>query len=397
MLSDTTDTTANSYGVVVDLASDMSSGGIFSAGGFFNYTAGTRTASIGIFGLQGAVQSAIIPNAFADFTFEGLRYTVTNDANVDGGENYPAYRIKGLNVQAQMGAAGKTIEGNLFPLQLYGAEIRAILVGTFDATNLGVADEYGDAYGMYLELENSSIETDGDIHCYTLYLKSAASAVGAGNNWALYSVDDVPSYLAGDLEIGGDANISGTLEVGGTTTVGDVVRGATTLYRRYYHLSVGGFDPGASGATWVDPSADTTGGWQLNTSAEKLIAGTDVHADWDGASDIMVTMRFALNDTAGGDPNVDLQLIAYYGGIGDTSTKTQTVEVVTDTDGTQYKVYSVEFTLDYDATNNVIDVGDHITFILNLETDTSEIDDIIITEGTFYYNTTHIGIESGDI
>jgi len=174
------------------------------------------------------------------------------------------------------------------------------------------------------------------------------------------------------------------------------VRAASTVYRRYYHLSVGGFDPGASGAAWTDPDGNTTGGWQLNAEGETLIAGTDIHADWDGASNIMVDISFALN--AAGNPNdtVDIKAVAYYNGVGDTATKTQTVEVSTVTDGTQFKVYKAVLTIDYDAVDNVIDVGDKVVLVFNLETDTSEIDDIVITHGSFYYNTTHVGIESGD-
>ena len=175
------------------------------------------------------------------------------------------------------------------------------------------------------------------------------------------------------------------------------VRHTAANYRRYYHLSVGGFDPGASGATWTDPDANHTGGWQLNAAGEILIAGTDIHADWDGASDITAEIYFALNAAGNNGDTVDLKVVAYYNGVGDTATKTQTVEVATVTDGTQFKVYKAEFTIDYDAVDNVVDAGDNITFILNLETDTSEIDDIIVLHGGFYYNTTHLGIESGDV
>jgi len=43
-----------------------------------------------------------------------------------------------------------------------------------------------------------------------------------------------------------------------------------------------------------------------------------------------------------------------------------------------------------------VDAGDDVTFVINLETDTSEIDDIVMTSGGFFYNTTHVGIEEGD-
>ena len=40
----------------------------------------------------------------------------------------------------------------------------------------------------------------------------------------------------------------------GPLVVADSVRSATSEYRRYYHLALAAFDPGASGATWTDPA-----------------------------------------------------------------------------------------------------------------------------------------------
>ena len=225
--------------------------------------------------------------------------------------------------------------------------------------------------------------TDPDTRVEILYAGDQLKLSFDGTDNAVFAVD-----TAGDLTITAS---------GDEIKVADWVRHTSASYRRYYHLSVGGFDPGASGATWTDPDANHTGGWRLTTAGHTLIAGTDVHADWDGASDLVVEIYFALNAAGSGGDTVDLRLVAYYNGIGDTATKTQTVEVATATDGTQFKVYRADFVINYDETNNVVDAGDNITFILNLETDTSEIDDIIALHGGFYYNTTHLGIESGDV
>ena len=204
-----------------------------------------------------------------------------------------------------------------------------------------------------------------------------------------FTQDDGNEYI--------DSLNDGFMDYGATTLhrFNAPIRTTTTLYRRYYHLPIGSFDPGASGATWTNPNPNHTGGWRLNSDSEVLIAGTDIHSDWDGASDIIVEIRFALNAAGVGDDVVDLNLVAYYNGLGDTATKTQTVEVNTATDGTQYKSYKATFTLEYDKVDNVIDAGDEITFILNL-LDTSDPYDAIITGGTFFYNTTHVGIEAGD-
>jgi len=193
------------------------------------------------------------------------------------------------------------------------------------------------------------------------------------------------------LHVDGNAKVTGTVEIG------DHIRSTTSIYRRYYHLSLASFDPGLSGATWTSASANNLCGWQLNAAGETLEFSTDVHSDWDGASDMEVELSFQLLASGSPSDTVDLKLVCYYMGIGDIATKTQTVEVATVTDGTQYKMYNASFTIDHDAVSNVIDAGDRVCFLLNLETDTSEIDDVLIVNGSFRYNTTHVGTEDSDI
>jgi len=194
---------------------------------------------------------------------------------------------------------------------------------------------------------------------------------------------------------GGDEGIR--VDSDGEVEISDHIRASTTKYRRYYHIPMTAANAVGGGATWVSPNANHIGGWGVTLAAHLLTFEADVHADWDAASDIIVEIYFVLNASGSNNDTVDLKLVAYYNGIGETSCKTQTVEVPTITTGTQYKVYKAEFVLDYDLAGNVIEVGDKIGFLLNLEVDTSEIDDIIITSGSFSYNTSHVGIEDGDI
>lgn len=181
----------------------------------------------------------------------------------------------------------------------------------------------------------------------------------------------------------------------------DVIRAATNLYRRYYHISLDSANPGASGATWVNPGANSTGGWRLDANTEVLHGDVDIHSDWDGASNLTVEVRFYVNvDNTGGGvgDTVDLRIIAYYKGTGETVTKTQTVEVATVVgQSAQYKAFKAHFAINYDEVGNVIEAGDVLGILLNLETDTSEVDDIVVTGISFSYPTTHVGIESGDI
>jgi hypothetical protein len=186
---------------------------------------------------------------------------------------------------------------------------------------------------------------------------------------------------------------------GATTLYGtSTIRTATAVRYRYYHIPLYSSDPGVSGPKFTAPTANTLGGWQLNAAGELLYLESDVHADWDAASDLKLEIKFEcnVNNTGGGaGDTVDLKLVCYYKGNAETACKTQTVEnAVTVGQSAQYKRFTTTFTIDYDAASNVVEVGDSISMILNLETDTSEVDDIIICDASFYYSTTHIGIEA---
>ncbi len=182
-------------------------------------------------------------------------------------------------------------------------------------------------------------------------------------------------------------------------TIQGHLRTETSIYTNLHHVSMGAADPGASGATWTDPDANTIGGWFLNAVGETLEFSADVHANWDGATDLTVEVCFAVSDAATnpGD-TVDLVLVSYYNAHGDVATKTQSEEIATATDGTQWTVYVVEFTINYDEAGNLVEAGDEFTFVLHMETDTSEVDDVIIRLGgnLIYYMTTHVGFEDGD-
>ena len=263
-----------------------------------------------------------------------------------------------------------------------------------------------------LQLGNAIYLTQTDGNEYLDSLNDGYVDIGATTGIRLNSP---LTRITGDLYVGNNADIDSAIVFDGDTNDGQIkfmededyfesssfIRTATSLYRRYYHLLIDAFNPGASGATWTPPSANTTGGYQLDAVGEVLYFDTDVHSDWDGVSDITVEIFFAVNvDNTGGGAGdtVDLKLVAYYNAVGDTACKTQTQEVATVVgQSAQYKVFKSTHTLNFDEVDNVIEAGDKIGFALNLETDSSEVDNIIILHGEYYYNTTHVGVESTDI
>jgi hypothetical protein len=184
----------------------------------------------------------------------------------------------------------------------------------------------------------------------------------------------------------------------GRKSTGGVVSIPTETAIHIGHASGESLNPGASGAALVAPSANTPGGYQLDASSEELYFDFHLHNDWDAASDLTIKVRFEVNiDNSGGGvgDTVDLRLRAFYKGIGGTSCRTQTVEVATTVgQSAQYKSFEATFTIDYDiGGGNNLALDDDLGLILNLETDTSEVDDIVITHVSFEYNTNKVSVE----
>jgi hypothetical protein len=221
----------------------------------------------------------------------------------------------------------------------------------------------------------------------------------------------------GNVNIGsGAAGVDYAISVNGETTdqsitfdedndlinISDEIRADTTLYRRYYHANMISANPGASGATWKAADANQLCGWDIDAASEVLVfSDLDVHADWDGASDLNGEFKFSTNvDNTGGGAGdtVDIKCVLYYKKAGDVATRTQTVEgAIVVGAAAQYKQFTGLFPINWDEASNVVAVGDVLCASCNIETDTSEVDDITVHSGTFYYNTKHIGIEAGDV
>ncbi len=188
------------------------------------------------------------------------------------------------------------------------------------------------------------------------------------------------------------------MEKDGKITVPDVLRSNRSIWHHEHDLFATSLNPGASGATRTAPDSNTIGGWQLNAAGETLYFEAHMEAEWDAVSDLIINAWWEVNvdntGGAGGD-TVDLQLVVRYKGEGDTAIKTQTVEVATTVGASaRYKQFRTSFTIDYDAASNVIDSLDVLSFALNLETDTSEVDDIILNLMELRYATTKPSLEA---
>ena len=169
------------------------------------------------------------------------------------------------------------------------------------------------------------------------------------------------------------------------------IQATNAVWWREHHYSIFSFSPGASGATETAPNANTLGGFQLDAVGEELFFNCHVHPDWSADSDVEVHVHWEVNvdNTGGADADtVDLRLIVRLKGEGETAIKTQTLEEATTVGkSARYKAFETVFSIDFDSGTDPVDAGDLISVTLNFETDTSEVDNIIVTHVMCRYKT----------
>ncbi len=169
------------------------------------------------------------------------------------------------------------------------------------------------------------------------------------------------------------------------------IRATNAVWWREHHYSIFSISPGSSGATETAPNSNTLGGFQLDAVGEELFFNCHIHPDWSADSDVEAHVAFEVNvNNSGGSSGdtVDLKLVCRLKGEGETAVKTQTLEnAVVVGQSAQYKQFETIFLINFDDGSNPVDSGDLISFTLNLETDTSEVDDIIVGHVMCRYRT----------
>lgn len=223
----------------------------------------------------------------------------------------------------------------------------------------------------FVGYDNDSYETGASIRVETTE-DWTASARGSE---LYFSTRDGAGALTDHFRITADGNFEGV----------------TPKWWYCSYISMVEISPGGSGATWTAPGANSVGGYQLDVDTELLYFSARVCPNWDAASDLRmgITFEVNINNSGGGaEDTVDLQLVCYYNGVDDIGTKTQTIEVPTTIgQSPQYKTFNALFTIDYDVVDNVVEVYDVLSFVVNLETDTSEVDNVIVNFAAFAFKT----------
>lgn len=261
--------------------------------------------------------------------------------------------------------------------------------GTFSAGNSYFSDyiyHTGDTdTAWYFRADRATLYAGG---------RTLIDAVEVGANTYMYLGYDGANAV--DVSIGPNAAIS--IEGSdGIVTLQNVLRTATSKWYYCKYIDAIAISPGGSGATLAVPDTNTLGGYQLDAANEYVYFDARTCSNWDAASDLYVKITFEVNvDNSGGNAGdtVDLSLLSYFKGDGETSNKSQTNEIATTVgQSAQYKQFTSTHTIDYDDPNNTVDTNDVFAVRVNLETDTSEVDNIIINFIVFTYQTKKVHVE----
>ncbi len=180
----------------------------------------------------------------------------------------------------------------------------------------------------------------------------------------------------------------------GLVTLPGVLRCVNGVWWREFHFTPVSLAPGASGATLVEPSANTPGGYNLDDDGEHLTFQVHIHDDWDGASDPVFEVSIE-NDMAAQaiGTTAIMKIDTYSKGTGETAIKTQNLsDTVAVDDDARYTMYEAELALDYDAGGGVdVDANDIIGCHLWFDvTNSVNLTDVIISHVCFKYRTKQV-------
>lgn len=166
-------------------------------------------------------------------------------------------------------------------------------------------------------------------------------------------------------------------------------------YWHEYNTDILSLSPGASGAILVEPDADTMGGYQLDDDTEYIYFSTYLEADWDDSTRPIIQITFETNtdNTGGGLADVVvLDVLCYHKSEGDTACISHNhVGTTTVGQAAQYTMFIMYLEIESDVAG--MSIGDTITFRINLDTVTSDVDDVILNYLEIKYRTLYPAVE----
>lgn len=246
------------------------------------------------------------------------------------------------------------------------------------------------------DVQSSAIDTDNQ----PIEIGQATTDTQAVRQDQLPALGDVVSAadnISDNRAVRGDGGGKGIQDSDIEITDGGVIRSVNSIWWTCHKLPASEFSPGASGATWIDPDANTLGGYNLDANNEYLFINFILCSDWDANSDpeLMIWFETDVDNSSGaiGD-KVVMNAECYVKDIGDVTTTSQSLseDIVID-QAPQYKLYNFTFTIDYDDLISPLSIGSIVTMRINFDVTNSDITDIIFNKAIFRYKTKNVNIE----
>lgn len=339
---------------------------------------GGKSSSMGriLFETPTSINPVFVPNASDDNT--GIGHNGTDSLwLIAGGTGIVLIDPTGIEVTGTISATGQ-----IFAL----GNLQSNLIQSI-SSNITIATRTN--FNTYIDI-TAAVGQDGEIRLGDVGTAGEYISVDSiGNlhlqNGAIFNNTDADTVEYSEVQ---------HKFIGGVN--GFQANGTSSLWWNEFHMPAFNAASGGSGATQIVPTANTLGGYRLDVDTEIVYFQSELHDDWDGYTDIIFTVHWEVNEVAAADGTVDLKIICYYKGDTDVVNKTQTFEEAHTITGNkaQFTQHSTEFTITHDTGGQVIDENDVFSFLLNLETDTSECDDIIVNMVTFKYRTTKVNPET---
>ncbi|KKN24781.1 hypothetical protein LCGC14_0891450 [marine sediment metagenome] len=211
IVDSSTDRLPNNAGIIVDLSPSVKATAAKTAGAFsLRPTGAMGTPSSSTFtGVFGSIAATIDPNTRRPPSLIGLQYTVSNDSpsdTVEGGAKTGFYKVGGAANLTSIMAAHDDTYSALIAEQNFALKATANMDGTYNAdpafdegfnaaiwaiTGENFVDiDVGEAFGSVMNSYGVFIDAAVDPGTFT---------AGDFFTWTLYGLNDVPSFLAGDL------------------------------------------------------------------------------------------------------------------------------------------------------------------------------------------------------
>lgn len=169
----------------------------------------------------------------------------------------------------------------------------------------------------------------------------------------------------------------------------------SSLYIRSFPIPIWGCAFNSANApTQVLPAAPSVGGWLMGNNLVNLYGNSHVFDDWDGVSNPWIEMTGECRKDNSGGADTDftrVDLTFKYKKAGDVGYKMQgsyTPFVFGKSIIGASLTEKIE--LDFDKADNVLTVGCDVVFYFNVNTTASDINDFMVNELIFRYNTAKI-------